>query len=153
MALPPRDPARPLLTFELFMRTGLVSVMLCAGAMVPFQWELGRGMGEPTARTAAVSAIVVGETFYLFSARALLLPAWSVPLFANAWLWVGIGAMLVVQAAFAHAPLMNQLFHSAPLDASAWMRVLAAGAAVLVVVEIEKGIRRAKATVKIDARR
>ncbi|MCC6228472.1 MAG: HAD-IC family P-type ATPase [Phycisphaerales bacterium] len=143
MSLPPRDPARPLLTFELFMRTGLVSVMLCAGAMVLFQWELGRGMGEPTARTAAVSAIVVGETFYLFSARALLRSAWSVPLFSNAWLWVGIGAMIVVQAAFAHTPLMNRLFHSAPLDVIAWARVLAVGAATLVIVETEKAIRRA----------
>jgi len=143
MALPPRDPARPLLTFELFMRTGLVSVSLCAGAMALFNWELGRGMSESAARTAAVSVIVVGETFYLFSARALLRPAWSVPLFSNVWLWVGIGAMLVVQAAFAHTPLMNRLFHSAPLDLIAWAAVLAAGATVLVVVETEKAIRRA----------
>lgn len=59
--------------------------------------------------------------------------------------------MLAVQIAFAHAPVLNGLFHSAPIDASAWMRVLAAGAAVLVVVEIEKGIRRAIGTGKIDA--
>lgn len=100
-------------------------------------------MGEAAARTAAVSVIVVGELFYLFPSRALLRPAWSVPLFSNMWLWAGIAAMLAVQVAFAHAPVLNRLFHSAPLDASAWMRVLAAGAAVLVVVEIEKGIRRA----------
>ena len=151
MDRPPRDPARPLLTFELFMRTGLVSVILCVGALLLFQWQVSRGMGEAAARTAAVSVIVVGELFYLFPSRALLRPAWSVPLFSNMWLWAGIAAMLAVQFAFAHAPVLNRLFHSAPLDASAWMRVLAAGAAVLVVVEIEKGIRRAIGTVKIDA--
>jgi cation-transporting P-type ATPase F len=143
MARPPRDPSRPLLTLELFMRTGLVSLLLCAGAMALFHWELARGMSEAAARTAAVSTIVVGEIFYLFSARALLRPAWSVPIGSNRWLWGGIAAMLAVQCAVVHLPLLNRLFHTAPLDGAAWLRVFAAGAAVLVVVEIEKAIRRA----------
>ncbi|MDP1662402.1 MAG: HAD-IC family P-type ATPase, partial [Phycisphaerales bacterium] len=143
MVRPPRDPKRPILTYELFMRTGLVSLLLCIGSMGLFHWELARGMSEATARTAAVSVIVVGEIFYLFSSRALLRPAWAVPLFSNMWLWAGIAAMLVVQFGFAHLPLVNRLFHSAPLDAAAWGRVLVAGAGVLVVVETEKGIRRA----------
>ncbi|MCL4199323.1 MAG: HAD-IC family P-type ATPase [Phycisphaerales bacterium] len=148
MSRPPRDPRRPLLTFELFMRTGLVSLLLCAGTVGLFHWELMRGMSESAARTAAVSMIVVGEIFYLFSSRALLRPAWAVPLFSNMWLWAGIAAMLVVQFAFAHAPIINRLFHTAPLDASAWVRVLLAAAGVLVVVESEKAIRRAAAKAK-----
>ena len=143
MGRPPRDPSRPLLTFELLMRTALVSLLMCAGAMALFHWELGRGVSEETARTAAVSVIIVAQIFYLFSSRALLRPAWAVPLFSNMWLWAGIAAMLAVQFAFAHAPILNRLFHSSPLDASAWSRVVLAGAGVLVVVEIEKAIRRA----------
>ena len=142
MARPPRDPNRPLLTFELFMRTGLVSLLLCVGAMGLFRWELGRGMSEAAARTAAVSVIIVGEIFYLFSSRTILRPAWSVPLFSNMWLWVGIAAMLAVQFAVAHTPLINRLFHMAPLDAGAWARVFAAGASLLLVVETEKALRR-----------
>lgn len=143
MSRPPRDPRRPLLTFELFMRTGLVSLLLCIGSMTLFQTEIARGMSETAARTAAVSVIIVGEIFYLFSSRALLRPAWAVPVFSNMWLWAGIGAMLLVQFAFAHTPLINRVFHSAPLDGVAWARVVAAGAAIFVIVELEKGIRRA----------
>jgi len=142
MERPPRDPRRPLLTYELFMRTGLVSLVLCAGSMTLFNWELRRGMGEDVARTAAVSVIIMGEIFYLFSSRALLRPAWAVPVFSNVWLWIGIAAMLVVQFAFAHTPVINRIFHSAPLDAGAWGRVLLVGASVLVIVELEKLIRR-----------
>jgi cation-transporting P-type ATPase F len=149
MARPPRDPNRPLLTFELFMRTGLVSLLLCAGAMSLFHWELNRGRSEATARTAAVSVIIVGEIFYLFSSRALLRPAWAVPLFSNMWLWAGIVAMLAVQFAFAHTPIVNRLFHTGPLDASAWTRVLLVGAGVLVVVESEKALRRATAKIMV----
>jgi cation-transporting ATPase F len=143
MRRPPRDPGRPLLTFELFMRTGFVSLLLCVGALLLFRHELERGRGEAVARTAACSVIVAGEAFYLFSSRALLKPAWKVPLFSNLWLWAGIAAMALVQAAFVHLPIANRLFGSAPLDAESWVRVIAVGAAVLVAVEAEKGIRRA----------
>jgi len=142
MNRPPRNPNRPLLTFELFMRTGLVSLSLCAGAMGLFHWELSSGVGEVEARTAAVSVMVVGQIFYLFSSRALLRPAWAVPLFSNMWLWSGIAAMLAVQFAFAHIPVFNHVFHTAPLDVGAWTRVLSAGAGVLLIVECEKAIRR-----------
>jgi magnesium-transporting ATPase (P-type) len=142
MEVPPRDPAAPLLTFKLIMRTGLVSLVLCVGAIVAFEWELQRGMSHAVGRTAAVSAIVAGEVFYLFSSRSLLHAAWKVPLFSNPWLWAGIGAMTAVQLAFAHVPFMNRIFHTAPLDAAGWLRVLCVGASVLIAVETEKAIRR-----------
>ncbi|MBU3729496.1 MAG: HAD-IC family P-type ATPase [Phycisphaerales bacterium] len=142
MRRPPRDPRRPLMTFELFMRTGLMSLLLCVGAMTMFHLELERGMGEAVARTAAVSVIVIGEMFYLFPSRALLRPAWSVPVLSNMWLWAGIAAMLGVQLVFSEWSVANALFHSAPMDATAWLRVAAMGLGMGVVVETEKAIRR-----------
>ena len=53
MERPPRDPHRPLLTFPLFMRTGLVSLLTLAGAFGLFAWENARGCdasGSPDAR-------------------------------------------------------------------------------------------------------
>jgi cation-transporting ATPase F len=142
MRRPPRDPRRPLMTFELFMRTGLMSILLCAGSMMMFHLELQRGMGEAVARTAAVSVIVIGEMFYLFPSRSLLRPAWSVPLFSNMWLWAGIAAMSVVQYALSEWSVANTLFHTAPLDLTAWLRVIALGMGMGVIVETEKAIRR-----------
>ncbi len=143
MLRPPRDPRRPLFTFEMLMRTGLVSILLAGGAMVMFYWELERGSSEATARSAAVAVIVIGKIPYLFSARALVRPAWSIPVFSNMLLWAGIGAMLVVQYAFTHVGVINRLFHSAPMDASSWGGVFLIALAVLVIVEAEKAIRRA----------
>ena len=142
MQRPPRDPRRPLMTFELFMRTGLMSLLLCAGSMTMFHLEMERGMGESVARTAAVSVIVVGEMFYLFPSRALLRPAWSVPLLSNMWLWAGIAAMLAVQVIFSEWSVANAMFHSAPMDTTAWLRVAAMGLGMGVIVETEKAIRR-----------
>jgi cation-transporting P-type ATPase F len=51
--------------------------------------------------------------------------------------------MAAVQFAFSQVPAVNRLFHSAPLDAVAWARVLAVGALLFLAVEAEKAIRRA----------
>jgi cation-transporting ATPase F len=149
MARPPHDPHKPIITIELFMRTGLVSLLLCGGGMSLFHWELTRGVNEAVARTAAVTVIVLGEAFYLFSSRALLRPAWSVPLFSNSWLWAGIAAMLLVQFAAVHVPALARLFHFAPIDAGTWARAALIGAAVLIIVEMEKAIRRAVSRARV----
>jgi cation-transporting ATPase F len=143
MRRPPRDPRSPLFTRGMLMRTAFVSSLLCAGTMVMFHLEIARGRSEEAARTAAVATIVVGEAFYLFSARALRRGAWTVPLFSNMWLWAGIAGMLLVQLAFTYIPLFNRLFQSGPIDGWAWLWITAIGATVLLAVELEKAIRRA----------
>jgi len=124
------------------MRVGFVSLLFGTASMLLFDWQLGRGSDVATAQTTVVCTIVIAEIFYLFPTRALLQPAWSVPLFANRWLWAGILAMLGVQWAMMELPWMQGLFHMVPLDAASWMMATAAGAGVLVLVELEKGARR-----------
>jgi potassium/sodium efflux P-type ATPase len=142
MDRPPRDPARPLLTFETIMRTALVAILLCAGATAMFHWELDRGESEAAARTAAVSVIIFGQIMYLFSARALLNPAWSVPIWSNPWLWAGIASMLAVQATLVYVEPIANVFHFAALDPIALGLIGAIGVVVFMVVETEKAIRR-----------
>jgi hypothetical protein len=49
--------------------------------------------------------------------------------------------MAGAQLLFTHVPLMNRLFHSAPLDAFAWLRVAAVGVIAFLLVELEKWLR------------
>jgi len=142
MERPPRDPRKPLLNFELFMRTGLVSLLLCAGATGVFLYEVSRGEGDAADRAAAVSMIVFGSIFYVLSCRSLVASAWSTGFLTNRWLWAGIAGMATLQVAFVQVPLFNRFFHTAPLDPGGWYRVLGFGVAVFVVVEVEKSLRR-----------
>ena len=50
---------------------------------------------------------IVGQAFYLLNCRSLTRSMWSVGWFSNPWIWVGIGAMLVLQLAFTYLPFMN----------------------------------------------
>lgn len=142
MDRPPRDPATPLLSFELVMRTGLVSVLFLIGGFGLHQWELERTGSAEAARTAAVSAIVFGQLVYLFNCRSLVRSVSSVGWFSNRVIWAGCAAMAATQALFAHAPIVNRLFHSAPMDPTAWTRVIVFALLVGVIVAFEKWVRR-----------
>lgn len=142
MQRPPRDPKRPLLTFALAMRSGLVTLMMLIGAYWMFAWEMGAaGAGVDAARTAVVNVIVLVETAYLFNCRALHRPCFSSGFFSNRWAFGGALAMLGAQLAFTYAPLMNRLFHTAPISAESWLRIAGVAAVVFVIVEFEKWAR------------
>ena len=141
MQRPPRDPKEPILTFPLFMRTGLVTLIVLAGAFGLFLWEQARGATLAEARTIVVNVIVVVEIFYLLNCRSLTSSVLSIGFFSNPWVLWGSGAMLAAQLLFTYAPFMNRLFHTAPIDAEAWLHILAVGVAAFAAVGTEKWIR------------
>ena len=141
MDRPPRDPGAPLLDGVLLTRIVYVSLLICGGAFAVFEWRLAVGAPAAEARTAAVAAIVLGEVFYLFNCRSL--GGAPVGAFSNPWVWAGAAAMLALQALFTYAPLMNRMFHSAPLDAATWGWLALFGLALSVVVSLEKRGREA----------
>jgi magnesium-transporting ATPase (P-type) len=141
MRRPPRDPGTPILTIPLFMRTGLVSLIILAGAFGLFLWEQTQGATLAEARTIAVNVIVVVEIFYLFNCRSLTHSMLSLGFFSNLWVLGGIAAMLGAQILFTYAPFMNRLFHTAPLRAGLWLHILAVGLVAFAAVGVEKWIR------------
>jgi magnesium-transporting ATPase (P-type) len=143
MQRPPRDPRRPLLTGALIWRILLVSVLLLAGAYGVVLWEQQRSMPIEAARTAAVNVFVMGQLFYLFNCRSLDHTMFHVGVFSNPWIWRGVAAMVGLQLMLTYVPVMNRLFHTAPIDGPAWALILGISLAVYLVVGFEKWIRRA----------
>jgi magnesium-transporting ATPase (P-type) len=142
MHRPPRSPTRPILDYALLMRTGLVSLLMLAGAFGLFLWELRAGGSElPEARTVVVNVIVMAEAFYLLNCRSLTHSLWSLGLFSNPWAIGGIVAMIVAQLFFTYAPMMNRIFHTAPISGEAWLRIVGVGLVVFLVVGLEKWLR------------
>ena len=142
MQRPPRDPRRPLLTLALGMRTGLVSLVMMAGAYWLFLYEMQiERETVASARTAVVNVIVFVEIGYLFNCRSLTRSAVSIGLLTNRWALGGAAAMIVAQLLFTYAPVMNRLFHTAPVGGAAWLRIAAVALAAFAVIEIEKWLR------------
>ena len=142
MLRPPRDPESPILSRALLLRILLVGILLLIGAFGLFEWALGQGVSEDAARTIAVNVFVFGELFYLFNCRSLTRTMLAVGLFSNRWLLAGVAVMIALQVAFTYVPLMNTIFHSAPIDPVWWLSILGVGLAIYLIVEAEKWLRR-----------
>ncbi len=142
MLRPPRDPKTPLFTLPLVLRTGLVSLIMVAGGLGLFLWELRvEHASLAAARTVAANSLVLVQTIYLFNCRSLRRSVFAIGLFTNRWAIAGALAMLSAQLLFTHAPLMNKLFHTAPIAGDSWLRIAVLAVVAFTAVEIEKWLR------------
>jgi calcium-translocating P-type ATPase len=142
MTRPPRDPDQPILTGVLIERIFMVSFLMLAGAYGVFLWELDRTESIMAARTAAVNVFVMVELFYLFNCRSLEHSMFYVGVFSNPWIWVGVTTMAILQLLLTYMPVMNRLFHTVPIDGTAWALVLAVALIGYAVVEVETWLRK-----------
>ena len=142
MARPPRRPETPVLTRVLIFRIGLVSLLLLLGAFGLFEWALLHGRSLETARTIAVNMFVFGELFYLFNCRSLNYTMFTLGVFSNRWLIIGVVIMTLLQLLMTYSSLMNRLFGTAPMSFGEWLWVLFGGLVIYCVIGAEKWLRR-----------
>ena len=160
MSHTPRDPHEPLLSRFVVGRTVYVGILMCAIAIGTFLISLDVS-GEPLtgartpsdgalaeAQTLAVTALMFFQVFYLLTCRTLKEPIRTIGFFANRYIFLGMGAVLMLQAAFVHVPVMQQVFGSSNLDPWQWAAAALAGATVLPIVGLEKLLRRRRSATR-----
>ncbi|MFV8836239.1 HAD-IC family P-type ATPase [Aquisalimonas sp. APHAB1-3] len=139
MARPPRAPTEPILSGFLVWRVAFVSVLLVTATFGLFLLAHADDAAMEYARTVAVNTLVVCQIFYLVSARFVRRPALAAGLMrGNPWVPGSIAAIVVLQLLFTYAPPLQLLFGSQALAPADWLRILAAGLTVFLLVELEK---------------
>jgi magnesium-transporting ATPase (P-type) len=156
MRRPPRDPRAALLDVPMLVRTLVVSVTLTAVALVLFALERERQLDMLTdadlalarAQTTAVTGAVLLQALYLLTCRSLTRPNREIGRWSNPLVYAGIAVVLALQAAFAYAPFMHDVFGAAAIDARAVAVAAAAALVILPVTWIEERwrVRRAGAS-------
>jgi len=134
----PRPAKASILDRALGIRTAIVSLAVGSAAFGCFEWAQWHGLSDAASRTIAVNTIVVVEVGYLFACRSLRLPSWKIGLFTNPSIWFGAAGMLGVQLVLTYVPIMNRLFHTAPIDLWWWGVMTAIGLSVFVLAETKK---------------
>lgn len=133
MQMPPRHPKEPLLSRSRIARILAVSLfnwIVIFGVFEYIQYTTGN---NALARTMAINSLIAGRIFYLLSISQLLpnilaklkgtlqetvdIPA----------IGLGIVGAIIFQVVFAHVPVINTIFETAPLDFKQWMFCLAVG--------------------------
>jgi len=142
MRRPARPPNEPILTGELLLRIGYVSVLMTVAGYALFFWSLARGSDLSAARTLVTTTVIAIELGYLFTCRSLSESSFRIGLLSNPWAVAGAISMVVLQAAFVYLPTMHRLFSSAPLSLVGWGDVGLVAIFVFGVVEFEKWLRR-----------
>ncbi len=156
----PRDPAKPILSPFVLFRTILVAVLMATGAILLFLYEYHNQLAEGVplataliqAQTVAVTTVILFQIFYLIQCRSLRDSVFRIGLFSNKYIYVGIAALLILQAAFIYVPFMNTLFGSAPLTAEALLKSLLASLIVLPVISFEKWLRQRRYAGRLEAK-
>jgi magnesium-transporting ATPase (P-type) len=146
----PRDPKAPIFDRSLLLRTVVVGMLIALGGvglfLVEYYGRAGAGAGGTAAlaeaQTMAVTTVILLQAFYLVECRSLRNPIPRVGLFSNPWVFVGIGAILLLQLGFVYLPFMNALFGTAPLSAGAWLESLLVALVVVPVVGLTKRLAR-----------
>lgn len=157
MKRPPRPAGEPVFSRFLLYRLITVAALMTAGGCGLFLWEYFRIAGpEPVtmahharalaeAQTICVTVVTFSQIFYLLNCRSLRNSFFSLGVFSNPSVFMGIGVLLLLHACFIYLPPLQALFGSAALDARAWLVAILAGAIVLPVISVEKWVMRRSA--------
>lgn len=150
MRHPPRRADAPILSRFILWRVLVVSVLFAAGIYGQFALATAQGADVDTARTMAINTLVAMEVFYLFSIRYRHASAltWE-GLRGTPAVWIAVGVVAVLQAAFTYLPPMQMLFATTALSPGQLAQCAAAGVVVLLVLEVDKLIARRRRPVAV----
>ena len=145
MGRPPRAVGASLLPAVLVWRVVFVSVVMAGCAFALDLWGAARGLSVEQQRTLVVNGIVAMEVGYLFAARQSRGSGFSAEGFRGTpAIWAGVVSVSAAQVALTWAPPLQWTFGTAPLGVAEVLACLGAGALLLVVVEAEKAVLRAR---------
>jgi Ca2+-transporting ATPase len=138
MEQPPRRPNEPLLSRSRLGRILAISLFNWIVIFGVFEYIRQTTNNIDLARTMAINSLIAGRIFYLLSISQLvpnLMARMSGTLPNNnrvPVIGLGIIGAILLQIVFAHVPLINDVFGTAPLSLQQWLFCLAVGSPMIV---------------------
>ena len=139
---PPRNPREGIMSSILIQRTIIVGVLIAVGVIVKFVYALKNGADLDQARTMTVTTMVFFQFFQAINSRSEFHSVFRLSPFANPFLLYALLASTFAHLAVIYASPLQWVFRTVPLSAFDWLLVLGISSSVIVVVEIDKAIRR-----------
>lgn len=139
---PPRSQSEGLLSRVLWTRLIVTGAWIGIAILVTFSWSIGAGYDDDHARTLALTLLVCMNFFHAGSSRAEHRSLFALSPFSNPFLLITAAGSLLLQAAAMWWPPSAAILGLSPLSLTEWAICFALGSSVLVIVEIEKLVRR-----------
>lgn len=141
MKRPPRPVSEQIIGAREWRSIVFAGALQAITTLTVFVWALkARDLQE--ARNLAFSVLVFGELLRAFSARDRNRPFWEVGVFSNVKLLFIVVFSMFLQLGIHHIPAAQLLFGIGPLDLANCVLSVAVGAIPLLILELEKMVRR-----------
>jgi Ca2+-transporting ATPase len=135
----PRPVSESVVSRVLWVRTVLVAVVMAAGTLAMFRWELDQTGSQEQARTMALVTMVLFQAVHVGNARSEHASAFSLSPFSNPLLLAASMGVIAVQAAVLYLPFTQFLLRVEPLEPEAWVRAGLVALTVIAAGEAHKG--------------
>jgi magnesium-transporting ATPase (P-type) len=142
---PPRKPQAGIMSQTLIQRTVLVGLIIAVGVLYEYIHALNLGYDLERARTIAVTTMVFFQFFQAWNCRSELQSIFRMNPFGNPFLFVSVVAAFGAQLAVIYVPTLQWIFRMEPIILKEWFRIGGVAVVIIVVVEIDKLLRRHKA--------
>jgi magnesium-transporting ATPase (P-type) len=142
MRRPPRSASAGLIGPVLAWHVVLVALLFVAGVFGVFNFAQARGYPVELARTMALNTLVVMEIFHLFFIRNIYGTSltWKAIRGTRA-VWITIVIATAGQFAITYLGPLQDVFGTRPVPVVDGLLIVAVGAALFAIVEIEKQLR------------
>jgi Ca2+-transporting ATPase len=141
----PRSPKEGILSSLMLRQTALMGLVLAAGTILVFMNRLEAGVSLERARTAALTTMVFFQFCQALNCRSETQSIFRMSLVSNPFLIFSLLAAFFAQLAVLYVPTLQWIFRTVPITISGWLEILAVTVVIVVVVELDKLIRRRKA--------
>ena len=146
MDRPPRPRGESVITGRMWGGIVFVGVVMAAGTLLVLDAGLPGGLIDGSgdmryAQTLALTTLMLFQMFNIFNSRSDDRSAF-VNLFRNHWLWIAVGASLILQVAVIYIPLLQKAFSTTPLSAMDWLLCVGVASSVLWLRELSKIVVR-----------
>jgi Ca2+-transporting ATPase len=128
----------------LIERTILVGLLISVGVIYQFTHALEGGVSLERARTVAVTTMVFFQFFQAWNSRSESQSIFQINFFSNPWILYGLIASVLAQLASIYVPILQWVFKTEPLTFLEWMKIAAISLTVILLVEVDKGLRKMK---------
>jgi len=134
---PPRNPKEFIINRIIALRMALLTPIMAAGTIGMF-WFAKENGGLEYARTIAFTTLAAFQWFQAFNARSTFNSIFSVGLFTNRWLLLGVGVAIILQIGAVHLPMGQTLFGTTGLSFSDWILIVLVSSSIWVADELYK---------------
>ncbi len=139
---PPRHPGGGVLDRLMWERVFLAGLVMGAGMLVMFRWELDGTGSLVQAQTVALTTMVVFQVFQAGNSRSETESVFRRNPFSNKLLFIATVFALGIHVAALYLPPTQYVLRVEPIGLGSWFRIVVVATSILVAMELHKVLRQ-----------